>query len=587
MAPAGGATTGAASRHEVGSGATLPQDDAATGVAPRVVVVGGGLTGLAAARRLSLAGAEVTLVEASTRLGGQVRTLDLPSSATPIDVGAEAMHTGAPETEALLDELGLRSSMVLARTGESWLWTPVGRRRLPEGVGPAGPTRLRPVLASGVMTLPGMARAGLEPVFAWLRRPPSVGPGQDVAVGDFVAGRFGRQVVDRFVDPLLGGLHSGDVRRLSLRATTPSLVGAATSGRSLMPLRLRDLPRVVRARWPQRPGGRHEAPRRAGATSPGMRFLTWPGGLRTVLDALLADVAVDVRTGTLVTALLRGEDGVTHATRATGAGRGPGESMPGAQAPRSPAYRLRLQTGTATELLPADGVVLAVPAWASRRLLATLAPRAADTLAATRVASTATVVLGFAREDVAGVPALAGNGLLVSSRTGTLLKAITNLSAKWPQYADEELFWVRLSAGRDGVDLVTPLTDDELVDHLRRDLRFFTGLDAAPRVVHVERWRRGLPQLTVGHVDRVEAARAELVAALPGVALAGASYDGIGLAACLGSARRAAASVLEASAAQRPRPEHVPAAGTPPTEHVRAGGPPSPSDAAHQPRSVR
>lgn len=267
--------------------------------------------------------------------------------------------------------------------------------------------------------------------------------------------------------------------------------------------------------------------RRASST---MRFVTWPGGLRTVLDALLADVDVEVRTGTLVTALMPSAESTSE--RRTTAD--------------SPAYRLRTQTGTRTELLEADGVVLAVPAWAARRLLAPLLPRAADTLSEQRVASTAAVVLGLRHEDVAGVPAFAGNGLLVGSMTGTLLKAVTNLSAKWPHYAGSELFWVRLSAGRDGADLVTPLSDAELVDHLRRDLRALTGLDAAPRVVHVQRWRRGLPQLTVGHVDRIATVRAEMAAALPGVELAGAAYDGIGLPACLASARRAARHVLDA-----------------------------------------
>ncbi len=159
-------------------------------------------------------------------------------------MGAEAMHTMAPRALALIDELGLRASMVTARTGESYLWTPRGRRRLPAGVGPAGPTRLRPVLARVVMSPAGLVRAGLEPLAARLRRAPELGPGHDVAVGEFVAGRFGRQVVDRFVDPLLGGLHSGDVRRLSLRATTPTLVPAATTGRSLMPL-----PQPASAGW--------------------------------------------------------------------------------------------------------------------------------------------------------------------------------------------------------------------------------------------------------------------------------------------------------------------------------------------------
>ncbi len=554
---------------------------------PHVVVVGGGLTGMATARRLARCGARVTLVEGEDRLGGHVLTLDLPRAGAPIDVGAEAMYSGAPEIEALLDELGLREDMVLARAGESWLWTPAGRRRLPLGVGPAGPTRLRPVLRSRVMTVPGLVRAGLEPLAARLRGRQPVGPGQDVSVGDFVAGRFGRQVVDRFVDPLLGGLHSGDVRQLSLRATTPSLVGAASSGRSLMPLRLRDLPsRALGRSIPgRRTAGRHAAPsgrvrpvegarpaRHARPASPvGMRFLSWPGGLRTVLDALLADVDVDVRTGTLVKSLTRTAD------------ESRGGDAAGSSGAHRPSYRLEFQSGLHTELVDADAVVLAVPAWAARRLLAPLLPRVSDTLAATRVASTATVVLGFHREQVAGVAAFAGNGLLIGSGTGTLLKAITNLSAKWPHYADDELFWVRMSAGRDGADLVTPLTDERLVDHLRRDLRALTGLDAAPVVVHVQRWRRGLPQLTVGHVDRVSAVRAELAGALPGVALAGASYDGIGLAACLGSARGAAAHVLDAlglpppglatSRLATPEPTGAPtprtgrASNTPPQEH--------------------
>ncbi|MEP7161138.1 MAG: protoporphyrinogen oxidase [Dermatophilaceae bacterium] len=560
-----------------------PPDADGSRATPHVVVVGGGLTGMTAARRLAQGGARVTLVEAADRLGGHVLTLDVPRAGAPIDVGAEAMYTGAPETEALLDELGLREDMVLARAGESWLWTPAGRRRLPPGVGPAGPTRLRPVLRSGVMTVPGLARAGLEPIAARLRGRRPVGPGQDISVGDFVAGRFGRQVVDRFVDPLLGGLHSGDVRQLSLRATTPSLVGAASSGRSLMPLRLRDLPsRALRGSLPRRRGaGRHAAPpgsarpadgarpaRHARPASPvGMRFLSWPGGLRTVLDALLADVDVDVRIGTLVTSL----------TGSTADGPRGGDA-PGSSGTWRPSYRLQLQAGVHSELVDADAVVLAVPAWAAQRLLAPLLPRVSDTLAATRVASTATVVLGFPREDVAGVAAFAGNGLLIGSGTGTLLKAVTNLSAKWPQYADDELFWVRLSAGRDGADRVTPLTDEHLVDHLRRDLRALTGLDAAPVVVHVQRWRRGLPQLTVGHVDRVNIVRAELAGALPGLALAGASYDGIGLAACLGSARGAAALVLDAlglpspglatpQPTGRPTPRTGSASTTPSQEH--------------------
>ena len=476
----------------------------------RAVVVGGGITGLVAARRLAQSGCSVTLLEASDRLGGQIHTVQVAGGegGTPyaVDLGAEAMHTMAPRATALIDELGLRPTLVTARTGESYLWTPRGRRRLPAGVGPAGPTRLRPVLASGVMTVPGLLRAGLEPAAARLRRPPVLGPGHDVAVGEFVAGRFGRQVVDRFIDPLLGGLHSGDVRKLSLRATTPTLVAAAAGGKSLTPLRLRDVPRRVR--------GAGAAPARST-----MDFLSWPGGLAVVLDRLLEGLAVDVRRNSPVQTLERDHTlGHDHTT-----------------------YRLSTPGGD----VEADLVVLAVPAWAAAPLLRPHAPRAADTLQATRTASTVSVLLGFPRAAVAGIPALEGNGLLVPSRTGTLLKAVTNLSAKWPQYAGGDLYLMRLSAGRDGQDLIAGMSDEALVDHLRRDLRRLTGLDVAPSLVLVRRWPRGLPQLTVGHVDRTAYVRSELAAALPGVALAGAAYDGIGLGTCIASAEDAVRQITK------------------------------------------
>lgn len=481
----------------------------------RAIVVGGGITGLVAARRLAQAGYGTTLLEAGDRLGGQVHTVSVPVRAADgaattyaVDLGAEAMHTMAPRAMALIDELGLRDTMVTARTGQSYLWTPRGRRRLPAGVGPAGPTRLRPVLASGVMSPGGLLRAGLEPAAARLRGPIPLGPDRDVAVGDFVAGRFGRQVVDRFVDPLLGGLHSGDVRRLSLRATTPTLVAAATQGRSLMP-------------WPWRAGARR-------AAGPTMDFLAWPGGLATFLEALLADLpdgAVDVRLNCPATALRRAQPDAAH--------------------------RVSTPDG---ELL-ADVVVLAVPAWAAADLIRPHAPRAADTVAATRTASTVSVLLGFPRAAVAGTPALSGNGLLVPSTTGTLLKAVTNLSAKWPQYAAGDTYLMRLSAGRDGQHGVDALTDEALVDHLRRDLRRLTGLDVAPSLVLVRRWPRGLPQLTVGHLERTTAARRELQQALPRVALAGAAYDGIGLGNCIASAEAAVRALTHP--APQPRPAHA------------------------------
>ena len=195
-----------------------------------VVVVGGGMTGLVAARRLALAGQDVTLVEQAGRLGGQVHTVRVGSRW--VDVGAEAVHLGAPAARHLVEELGLLDSVLGSRPGQSWLWTGRELRALPAGVTPSGPTRLRPVVTSGVMSVRGLSRAGLEPILARLR--PALTPDEDVSVGEFVSSRFGAEVTERFIDPLLGSLHAGDVHRLSLRACAPALVDAATHRSSLV-----------------------------------------------------------------------------------------------------------------------------------------------------------------------------------------------------------------------------------------------------------------------------------------------------------------------------------------------------------------
>lgn len=459
---------------------------------PVVAVVGGGITGLTAARRLAQQGVEVLVLEAADRLGGQVRTLDL--AGRRVDVGAEAIHLASPVARRFVEELGLSQSVVPARAGTSWIWTPRGRRPLPAGVGPAGPTKLRPVLSSGVMTLIGLARAGLEPVMAAVRRPLDPDRGSDISVGSFVTRRFGREVTERFVDPLLGGLHAGDVNALSLRACAPSLVPAASSRRSLVFRR------------------RSGAAKQAAGVSPVM-FASWPGGLSDLTEALLRGVDVDVRLGARATALHQ----------------------------EGSRYRLEV---AGQEPVVADAVVLALPSSAAADLLEPHVPAAARPLREQRFARIATVVLGFPRDQVADLPALEGNGILVPSSTGTLMKAVTHLSTKWPHLDGEDTYLVRVSAGRDGSEELAQLDDEELVRRLRVDLARFTGIEAAPTVVHVQRWPSGLPQLHVGHLDRLRAVRQDLAQRLPGVQLAGAAYEGVGLTSCIASAETAAEAVV-------------------------------------------
>ncbi|MCB8957224.1 MAG: protoporphyrinogen oxidase [Nocardioides sp.] len=455
----------------------------------RVAVIGAGVAGLVAARRLAQRGADVTVWEAEDRVGGQVHTAEV-TPGTYLDLGAEALHLAAPGVAALLAELrldGVRldETMVVSSPGATRLVTPRGLRALPDGVGPAGPTRLGPVVRSRTLTWSGLARAGLEPAAA--RRMPALADDGDMSVGDFVTRRFGGAVTHAFVDPLLGTLHSGDVSRLSLRGCAPALVPAATHRRSLVL-------------------------RRRAAGPPALGFATWPQGLSVLTTALLADQpGVTVRTGTAATSLSRRSDGRYDLA-------GPG----------TPA-------GT-----PYDAVVLAVPARPAARLLAGLAPQAAATLAAVETADVVTVLVGVPSTVTRDLP---GTGLLVPSDAGRLLKAATYLGRKWPHLAGGETCWLRLSAGRAGEHRVQDLTDDRLVDLLTADLRDLTGLAglaAAPTAAVVRRWPAALPQITVGHPARVAAARATLP---PGVVLAGASYDGLGLAAGIRSGEAAAAAL--------------------------------------------
>ncbi|KQX62717.1 hypothetical protein ASD06_11765 [Angustibacter sp. Root456] len=449
------------------------------------MVIGAGVSGLAAAWRLHRRGVHVTVVEAADLAGGQVRTVFFDGRA--VDVGAEGVHVAETSTVSTLAQLGLLESAVTARTGGTWLEREGRLRRLPAGVGPAGPTRLRPVLTSGVLGPLALARAGLEPLLARRR---VVG---DVSVGEFVGRRFGPQVVDRFVDPLLGGIHAGDVRRLSLAACAPQLVDVAAEGRSI----------VLRRRPPTPAPARPEAP---------VGLLSWPDGLQRLTSELSSRLGEPVRLQEAVRAL-------------------------GFRGTRS--CEVELASG---EIIDADVVVLATPAATAADLLAPTAPGAAAALRLVQTASVATVIASFADPRLSRHPALDGTGVLLPSSSGHVLRAATFLSSKWP-HLDGDRPLVRLSAGRAGDSRLDDLTDDTLADRLVDELGTLLGLRLQPNEVSVHRWRRSMPQQVVGHRELVATARGRL-ADLPQLALAGASYDGVGVAACLRSGERAVDALL-------------------------------------------
>ena len=450
---------------------------------PEVAVVGAGVSGLVAARQMAATGSRVTVFEAADHVGGQLRAATLAGH--QVDVGAESVFTAAPGPLQLIEELGLEGDLVGANRATTWIWTERGLRPLPDGFTPAGPSRLGPVLRSRVLSPLGLLRAGMEPLVPRGRR------GRDVAVGEELARRFGTEVVDRLVDPLLGGLHAGDVRTLSLQAATPQLAALTAEHRSLL----------LRQRPP--PGA-------------GPAFVTLTSGMGTMTDRLAASSAgVEIRLGTRISAVTR---------------EGP---------------RLRL-TVDGQRPIEVDGVVVATSATVARALLSEGSPAAAATLGQLRAASVVVAALAYPAR-AAELPTIGGGtGLLVPSTSPQLLKAATFLSTKWPHHAHGDHVLIRASAGRAGDDRAIELDDDPLVQQLHRELAEATGLDVDPLEATVQRWPRTMPQLEVGHHERLTAIRSALARDLPGVVVAGAPYHGPGLSSCLRSATGAATTLTTA-----------------------------------------
>ncbi len=462
---------------------------------PHVVVVGAGISGLAAAlalRRGGPAGLRITVLEASPGLGGKLRTSEV--AGVPVDEGAEAFLARRPEATLLAGSVELADELVSPVTTAASVWTRGRLRPLPTGTLLGVPTDVAAVARSGVLTRRGAARLPLDRLL-----PGRPVPG-DVAVGRYVGNRLGREVVDRLVDPLLGGVYAGRADLLSLDATIPALTAVARRGGSLL--------RGARA------AGGPAAPALAGPV-----FSTLPGGLGRLANAVATASGAAVRLDTTVRELTRGPAGewviTLGATGATGA------------------------TG-APERLRADAVVLAVPAAPAARLLGPVIPAAAAELAANDYASVAIVTLAYA-----GVPAPRGSGFLVPAIDGRLTKAATFATAKWAHLAVAApgLAIVRCSVGRYGDAADLQRDDAELVTTVAAELREAVGLAARPVESRVTRWGGALPQYAVGHLDRVARIRSA-VDAERGLAVCGAAYDGVGIPACIGSAQRAAREIL-------------------------------------------
>src|SRR3954470_14917168 len=444
----------------------------------RVVVIGAGIAGLAAAHRLAQRGAHVTVLEASDRVGGKLLPGEI--AGTRVDLGAESMLARRPEAVTLAREAGLGDRLQAPATATASIWTRGALRPMPKGhvMGVPGTA----AALSGVLSDEGLARIERDADL------PRTEVGDDVAVGEYVAARLGREVVDRLVEPLLGGVYAGGAYRISMRSAVPQLFQAARTHTSLTE------------------GVREIQARMAANQQTGPVFMGIEGGVGT-LPLAVAD-SVRARGGEIVT------------------------GVPVTELRREPSGGWRVVA--ADRVLRGDAVIVAVPAPAAAGLLRAEAPEAATELDTVEYASMALVTPAYRRSDTA-LPA--GSGFLVPPVDGRTIKASTFASQKWGWIADEnpDVVVLRPSVGRYGETKVLERDDTVLVDVSRHDLREATGLDATPLETRVTRWTDGLPQYPVGHHSRVARIR-EHVAKLPGLAVCGAQYDGVGIPACIASA---------------------------------------------------
>ena len=503
----------------------------------RVVVVGGGITGLTAAYRLlhpadaGTAVPRVVLIDSAERLGGKI--LSTPFEGRLVDEGADAFLLRVPWAIELCDELGIAAERISpAVGGASVLHTARGKRQLtplPDGLVGGVPTRLGPLLRSPLLGLPDRLRAAADYVLP--RRFTTTCPlgpdGIDVvvegqtdelrswlssaSVGDIVRVRLGAAVASQVVDPLLGSISAGDISRLDAAMSAPILGEALGRSRSLM----RGLRRM-------------QPPPARGALSdsgPAPIFGSFSGGMGRLAEALIGRLdGCILRLGTPVEAI------------------------------RRPGTRFAVDAGS--EVLDADAVIVAAPAHAAAQMLPA-APHAAAALGLIEYAWVAVITLSV-RLDAIDAPCEAG--FLVTRDSGWLTTACSYGSAKWPHWSGRDSSdtagagtahaVLRVSVGRDDDDRHARLDDSELVEAVVSELSSLPPLrglrePGAVRAWRVSRWPQSLPQYRPGHSHLVERISEALAREMPGVFVAGAAYRGLGIPACIRQGNEAAAAVVQ------------------------------------------
>ena len=468
----------------------------------RVVVIGAGLTGLAAAHRLVARGAagsrrpaEVVVLDAKDRIGGAIWTKSVDGFT--LEGGADSFITNKPWAHDLCRELGLGDQLIGTddRHRRSFVVRNGRLVPVPEGFVLMAPGKLAPLLASPILSARGKARLLLDLVI------PRKADDADESLASFVRRRLGREALDRLVQPLVGGIYTADPNELSLKATLPQYPQMEREHGSLI-LGARRQARRARA-----------AERGASGARYGL-FASLAGGMGT-LPRALADAlpARTIRTSTAVRRVARG------------AGPYP--------------WRVELLDGPSID---ATGVILTTEAHASARLLDATDPELAQGLRSIPYASSAIVTVGYRRDQIRHP--LDGFGAVVPALEERSILAMSFLSVKFPTRAPADSALIRVFVGGATQADLFDRDDDEITAIVRRELGELIGATGEPTLVDVGRHPRAMPQYTLGHLDRV-AAIAQRAARHPGLVLAGNAFGGVGIPDCVRSGQEAATALLQ------------------------------------------
>lgn len=481
--------------------------------AKRIVIVGGGIAGLAAAYRLQKAapGLVITLIESDKRLGGKIVTDRVDGFV--VEGGPDTFLSYKPRGLGLCKELGLEDR--LHGTNEKIRRTYVMREgklyELPEGLTGLIPSRFGPMIKTGLISPMGKLRMGLDYFI------PPRSPDGDESLAMFVERRLGRELYERMIEPLMSGIYAGNGEQLSLAATFPQLRDTELKYGSLVKGML------AAKRKPAPPGWSSANPKASGTGRKWAAFLTPTTGLAEIVEALETKLSgVDIQLGTRAVSLGRSSDA---------------------------AYTLALDSGKS---LHADAMILATPAYVTADLMTGLDPELAQALRAIPYTSTATVSVAYPLSEIPRP--LDGYGYIIPSAEGRDILACTWTSTKFPHRAPEGFGLVRAFIGRAGQEGVLERSDDELLELVRDELRTVLGVTAMPLLHRVFRWPKAMPQYTLGHLGRLAVIERRLTQHA-GLFVAGNGYRGIGIPDCIASGETAAtqaATFIKTLAEQMP-----------------------------------